>query len=375
MISIEHSEYLLFLANYFKVDPQTILEKSIVNNIISASDSSEVISSTLQSLIGYQRRLLEPLSVAFTKNSAFDTIVFIHKIISFDKHYSLLIDDDNNIFKLLYFKKDPAETLPLHEHTIVKIDSCFVKDTSLATNQIPKLIWFYEFPAIFSIREYHIDNLPDCIYDESYTKITNLVTIIGYFLITHQLDKIFCFIHSKELQIRVIPYKLESLPQDLSTKLVKITYCELEYGPDAFQLKLTEFSDFSSLSPISLSLSLKQFSSLLRFEYPSTRMSLIELTDKAVACTKVRILQTDYSDSTWKFYGYDSSQAVCLTVFDTEFGDHIANSLSDDSFFLIDGIYRRGTKFYLRERLENISIISLEEEDDITIPVSRPDQI
>ena len=67
MISIEHSEYLIFLANYFKVDPYTILQKSIANNIISPSDSSEVISPTLQSLIGYQRRLLEPLSVALLK--------------------------------------------------------------------------------------------------------------------------------------------------------------------------------------------------------------------------------------------------------------------------------------------------------------------
>ena len=67
MISIEHSEYLIFLANYFKVDPYTILQKSNANNIVSPSDSSEVISPTLQSLIGYQRRLLEPLSVALLK--------------------------------------------------------------------------------------------------------------------------------------------------------------------------------------------------------------------------------------------------------------------------------------------------------------------
>ena len=87
------------------------------------SDSSEVISSTLQSLIGNQRRLLEPLSVTSSKSSAFDTIAFIHKIIPFDKHYLLLIADATNIFNLLYFKKDPTETLHLSEHAIVKISS------------------------------------------------------------------------------------------------------------------------------------------------------------------------------------------------------------------------------------------------------------
>ena len=91
MISIEHSEYLIFLANYFKVDPYTILQKSIANNIISPSDSSEVISPTLQSLIGYQRRLLEPLSVALLK------ILLLIPLLSFIR----LILTINNIPSLL----------------------------------------------------------------------------------------------------------------------------------------------------------------------------------------------------------------------------------------------------------------------------------
>ena len=42
---------------------------------------------------------------------------------------------------------------------------------------------------------------------------------------------------------------------------------------------------------------------------------------------------------------------------------------------LIDGIYKRGKKYYLRERIENIQSIGLEDEDDISIPVTNPCQL
>ena len=375
MISVNNSEYLLFLANYFKIDPQLIIQRSIDHHIILPSDSSDTITSKLQSRIGYQRRLLEPLSCALTKTSPFDSIAYVLKILSFDKHYSLLIADQHNIFKLLYFKKDQKNTLEITESSIIKLDSCFSKDSTLMTNQPPKTLWFYDFPEIFTVREFHIDNLPECIYDESYTRTTNLVHIIGFFLVVTRNDKVFCYIHSKELQIRVIPFKREEINTDFSTKLVRITYCELEFGPDAFQLKLTEFSEFILLSPLPFILPSIKFNILLRFEYPSQRMSLIELTEKSVAATKLRLAVADYCDGSWKFFGYDSSMAVCLTVFDSHFGDHLSNSISDDSFFFIDGIYKHGKHFYLRERLENIQLITIEDEDDITIPISRPDQI
>ena len=375
MSTLMQNEYLIFLSKYFKVDLQFIIQKSIEQKIISDFDSTEVIISKLQSNIGYQRRLLEPLSCAFSKSSPFDTIAFVYKILTFDKHYSLLIADQNNIFKLIYFKKDESDILNINALSIIKIDSCFVKESKLYTNQPPKVLWFYEFLELFAVREYHIDNLPECIYDKDYSKITNLVNIIGFFLTVTRNDKTFCYIHSKDLQIRVIPFKLEAINSDYSSKLVRITYCELEYGPDAFQLKLTEFSDFTLLSPFSLTLSAKKFNDLIRFEYPSNRMSLIELTSNMVAFTKLKLLVSDYSDSSWKFFGYDSSMAVCLTVFDSDFGEHIAHSISDDSLFFIDGIYKHGKHYYLRERLENIQLISLEDEDVISIPISRPDQI
>lgn len=375
MISGEQNEYLIFLSEYFKVNTRTIIQRSIENNIISPSDNIDVITSKLQSVIGYQRRLLEPLSVAFTKSSPFDSVVYLYKYKNFENHLSLLIADNLNIFKLIYFKKTINESIPFSDQTIIKIDSCFVKNGTLFTNQMPRKIWFYHFPTIFTVNSYHLDNLPECIYDENYTRITNLVNIIGYFLYKKENDKIFCYIYTKELQIRLIPFKLEEITEDFSTKLVKLTYCELDYGPDAYQLKLTEYSEFLELSTIPMILKKSHFKSLLRFEYPSIRMSLSELSEKAVASTKVKFLEAVYSDSYWKFFGYDASQAVCIIVYDLEFGEHLASLISENSYFHIEGIYKRGKKFYLRERLENFQLISFNDEDDISIPLTSPDQI
>ena len=374
MLTSELHEYLVFISKYFSVDSDTIIQKSLDLGIISSDDSPDTIISRLKESIGYQRRLLEPLAVALTKSTPFDTLVSLVTIRSFENHLSLLIADQYNIFRLLYFFKDQqAPKFP--PNSVLKLDSCYYKEQKLFTNSPPRPIWFYDFPSVFTIRDYYINNLPECIYDEDYTKITNLVHIIGYFFTQTRNDKLFCFIHSKELQIRLIPFKIEDLDSSFSTHFVKLTFCELAYGPDAYQLKMTEFSEITELTPIPLVLAPDQFKRLVRFEYPSMRMSLSELTDKTVAATKIKILNFDYSDDTWKFYGYDSSQAVCLTVFDQAFAEQLTSAMTDESFFLIDGIYKRGKRYYLRERPENVQIISYEEEDEIEIPVSRPDQL
>ena len=374
MLSLDQNEYLIFLSNYFKVNPKTILQKSFDNKIIDTSDSEEIIISKLKSSLGYQRRLLEPLSVALTKSAPFDTIVYLYAFKEFEKHYSLLVADADNIFKLIFFKSSDEDHL-FKTGSILKINSCYFKEGRLLTNQAPKDIWFCDFRTIFTVREYYLDNLPECIYDEKYTKITNFVTIVGYFYIVTKSDKNFCFIHSKELQIRFIPFKLEELDQSVSTKLVRITFCELDYGPDAYQLKMSEFSEFTVLSSIPLVFTPEKFKSLIRFEYPAYRMALSELTEKTVAITKIKLLKVDKIESSWNFYGYDCSQAVCLTVFDDLFAEQLTSLISDDTILLIDGIYRRGRKYYMRERISNIHPIIIEDEEEITIPVSNPEHI
>jgi len=181
MESIHYHEYIIFLSKYFGIHPDILLQKSISHGLINEFDSVNVIVSKLKSYLGYQRRLLEPLSVAFTKSASFDTIVYLHAVIRYDKHFSLLIADENNILKLLYFKKDNDESKSFKSGDILKIDSCYFKEGKLLTNQSPKFIWFYEFDSIFMIKDFFLDNLPECIYDETYTKITNLVHIIGHF--------------------------------------------------------------------------------------------------------------------------------------------------------------------------------------------------
>lgn len=374
MISIDLDEYLIFISKYFMVESDTIIQKSLDQGIISADDPPDIIISKLKDTIGYQRRLLEPLSVVLTKTTPFDTLISLVAMKYFESHISLLVADQHNIFRLLYFFKDqqaPAFQLG----SVLKLDSCYFKENKLFTNSLPRLIWFYEFSSLFTVREYYIDNLPECIYDENYTKTTNLVHIIGYYFTQKINDKLFCFIHSKELQIRLIPHKIEELDTNLNTKFVKITYCELGYGPDAYQLKMTEFSDIAILTPVSYTITIDQFKSLIRFEYPSIRMSLSELVDQSVATTKIKLMHATFSDDTWKFFGYDSSQAVCLSIFDQTFAEHLTDVISDDTFLLIDGIYKRGKKYYLRERSSNIQIISYEEEDEIEIPITRPDQL
>ena len=42
---------------------------------------------------------------------------------------------------------------------------------------------------------------------------------------------------------------------------------------------------------------------------------------------------------------------------------------------MINGIYKRGKKYYLRERIENIHPIDLEYEEEISIPVTNPEHI
>ena len=328
MLSLSSNDFIIFLSKYFSVDPAFIIQKSIDNGIISTSDTENAIISTLSSLLGYQRRLLEPLSIALTKSSPFDSIVSLLAYKDFDKHISLLIADRSNIFKLILFKKE-LDSPRFNINSTYKIDSCYFKEGKLLTNNTPKEIWFYNFDHIFTIRDYYLDNLPECIYDEEYTKITSLVNIIGYFYVSIVNDKTFCFIHSKQLQIRLIPFKLEDLNQSYSTKLVRISYCELDYGPDAYQLKMSEFSVFTSLSNFSFDLSTDQFKSLIRFEYPSTRMSLSELTEKVVACTKIKLVNVDKNDSNWYFFGYDSSQAVIFTVFDDIFAEQLASLITD----------------------------------------------
>ena len=49
MLSLDQNEYLIFLSNYFKVNPKTILQKSFDNKIIDTSDSEEIIISKLKS--------------------------------------------------------------------------------------------------------------------------------------------------------------------------------------------------------------------------------------------------------------------------------------------------------------------------------------
>ena len=375
MLTITHHEFLQFLSKYFNIDPGIIIQKSIEKQIIDPSDSENIIINKLKSVLGYQRRLLEPLSVALSKSTPFDSIVYLLAFKTFDKHCSLLIADQSNIFRLIYFLKDSELKISFVTDEIYKIDSCYFKDGKLFTNTSPKQIWFYEFPTLFTIKEYFLDNLPECIYDEAYTSKTNFVHIIGYFYTFTREDRLFCFIHSQELQIRLIPYKTDDLDLSVSNKLVRVSYCELEYGSDAYQLKMTEFSEFTMLSSVSKDVSEESFRMFIRFEYPSYRMSLSELTDKSVACAKVKLVQVNKADSSWQFYGYDSSQAVCLIVFDDQFADQLASRISDNSYFLIDGIYRRGRKYYLRERIENIQVIEYEGEEDISIPVSNPEHL
>lgn len=376
MLSVADNEFLTFLAKYFTIPVTTILQKSLDQHIISATDSDKVIIDTLQELLGYQRRLLEPLSVALTKTSAFDTICSLQSLQVFDKHCSLLIADRDNFFRLIYFKKKPTEIIPFTTGDILKIDGCYFKEGKLFTNQLPKKIWFYDLPALFTIRDYFLDNLPECIYDEDYTKKTALVNIIGYLYSFTRNDKLFLFVHSKQLQIRLIPYKTEDLDLSLQGKLVRITYCELDYGPDAFQVKMSEHSVLTVKSTITSTLPPEAITKLMRFEYPSYRMALTELTDKAVAQTKVTLMQVDHTDQAWQFYGYDASQAVCLTVFDELFGELLATYITDPAVFLIDGVYKRGKKYYVRERLENFQLIKSdeeeEEEEDMTVPVINP---
>lgn len=374
MISIEENEYLTFLSKYFSVSIQDILEKSIENNVINQCDSLETIVSKLKSVLGFQRRLSEPLEVAFSKTSPFDTIVKLVAFTEFEKHISFLIADSENILRLLYFFKE-ERSFHFKVGSIVKIDSCYYKDGKLMTNKRPKNIWFYDFPHVFMIREYFLDNLPECIYDEDYSKRTKLVTIIGYFLNHKSNDKLFCFIYSKELQIRIIPYKIEEINNNISFKLVKISYCELGYGSDAFQLKMTEFSELTVLSKLSYEISKERFKKLIRFEYPTIRMSLSELTENSVACTKVKVLNAIKTDNVWKFYGFDSSQAVCMNVYDEIFANNLEMNISDQTCFLINGIYKRGKNYYVRERIENIEIVTMEEEDEILIPISKPNLI
>jgi hypothetical protein len=372
MLSDHFPDYLTFLSKYFNIPPATILQKSIDLNIISQDDSSDLIVNKLKSTLGFQRRLLEPLSIAFKKTTPFDSLVYLYAFKIFDKHCSFLIADEYNIFRLIYFKRDNSENFSFNVGDILKIDSCYPKDGKLLTNQIPKHIWFYDFSHIFTINDYYLDNLPDCIYDEEYTKKTNLVTIIGYFLSKSKNDKLFCYIYTKELQIRIIPYKIDEIDSSFNNKLVKISYCELDYGPDAYQLKMSEFSEFTILSSIPLS---SDFSSLLRFEYPSFKMSLSELTDKSVAITRVSFLTVDRNDTSWKFYGYDSSQAFCLTVFDTIVAEQLSSIISQNNLLLVDGLFRHGKNLYMRERLANIESLDLDEEDNLTVPISNPNHI
>ena len=367
-------EFLSFLSNYFKIKQELIIQRSIDKNIIDPSDSIQTIVDKLQVSLGFQRRLLEPLSVAFTKSTPFDTIVTILAFKDFEKHCALLVADQSNIFKLIVFKKD--QPLPAFQmNSIYKIDSCYLKDGKLLTGIPPKPIWFYNFDQIFSVRDYFLDNLPECIYDEEYTKTTNLVNILGYFLVNIVNDKIFCFIHTKQLQIRIIPFKLDELDHSLSNKFVRISYCELDYGPDAYQLKMIEFSEFMILASNPLNTSFEQFKLLIRFEYPSVRMSLSELTEKLVACSKVKLLSLIQNDHSWSFLGYDSSQAVSITVFDSQFAEWLSTLLSDSTLLLIDGIYKHGKKYYLRERAENIHIFGPDEAEEITIPIVNPENI
>lgn len=374
MISIEENEYLTFLSKYFSVPIQDIIEKSIEKNIISQDDSEEVIVSKLKDSLGYQRRLLEPLAVAFTKSTPFDTLASLITYKMFDNHISLLVADQKNILKIIYFFKESVE-FNFRIGSVVKIDSCYVKDGVAKTNQPPREICFIDMPESFTVREYFLDNLPECIYDEEYTKKTNLVTIIGNFAIKKSKEKQFFFIYSRELQIRIIPYKTEETNVTSNFKLVKISYCELEYGPDAFQLKMTEFSELTILSKISYEISRERFKKLIRFEYPTIKMSLSELTENTVACTKVKVLNAIKIDRVWKFYGFDSSQAVCINVYDEIFANNLDMHISDQTFFLINGIYKRGKNYYLRERLENIEIVNIEEEDEILIPITKPNLI
>ncbi len=374
MFSLESNEFMIFLSNYFNIKPEIILQKSIENQIIALTDTENIVISKLKSLLGYQRRLLEPLSVGPTKSSPFDTIVFLHSYKNFDNHYSFLIADQSNIFKLIVFKKD-HDNPTFKKGITLKIESCYYKEGKLLTNVLPKNIWFVEFSHVFFVREYYLDNLPECIYDEEYSKITNLVNILGYFLIIIVSDKLFCYIHSKTLQIRLIPYKIEELNHSFSTKLVRISYCELEYGPDAYQLKMSEFSEFSLLSSIPVIFNSSQFKELIRFEYPTFRMALSELTEKAVACTKIKLLTFERTETCWNFYGYDSSQAVCLTIFDNQFAEFLSLLIFESSTLLIDGIYKRGKNYYLRERVNNIQKLDLEEDDDVIIPVTNPELV
>lgn len=372
MKSIHYHEYFIFLSKYFGIQTEILLQKSISYGLISEFDPIDVIISKLKSSLGYQRRLLEPLSVAFTKSSSFDTIVYLHAVIQYDKHFSLLVADTNNIFKLLYFKKDDEELKAFKRGDILKIDSCYFKDGKLLTNHVPKLIWFYEFDSVFTVKDFFLDNLPECIYDETYTKITNLVHIIGHFLIMNREDRSFYFIHSKNLQIRIIPFKKDEIDPSLSGKLVRLTYCELDYGPDSYQLKMTEFSEFTVHSSLIADLSPEQLKMLIRFEYPSFRMSLSELTEKTVACTKIKLVAVEQDETYWKIFGYDSSQAVCFIVFDDSFADYLQSCISDTTLLLIDGIYKRGSRYNIRERIENIQLIELEDEDEFAIPITNP---
>ena len=375
MLTIPRHEYLQFLSKYFSINPEIIFQKSIENHIIDPSDSEDVIIEKLKSALGYQRRLLEPLNVALSKSTPFDSIVALLTFKIFDKHCSFLIADQNNIFKLIYFRKELELDFSFTSGEILKIDSCYFKEGKLFTNNIPKPIWFYDFPTIFTIKEFFLDNLPECIYDEAYTSTTNIVHIIGYFYVLSREDHVFCFIHSQELRIRIIPYKTDDLDLSLANKLVRVSYCELDYGPDSYQLKMTEFSNFKILSTVPKELTNKYFRSLIRFEYPSYRMSLSELTDKTVAITKVKLILAEKGESSWQFYGYDSSQAFCLTVFDDLFAEQMTSLMSDTSYFLIDGIYKRGKKYYIRERITNIHVIEFEDEEDISIPISNPNNI